>query len=69
VENTFYNNGLLQPIVTTMKLRERNVDSEIKGSKVRNLHIKMEAHVNELDIETRIVVLKERLNILKEFVQ
>jgi hypothetical protein len=35
-----------------MKLRERNMDSEMKGSEAGNFHRKMKADANELGIET-----------------
>jgi hypothetical protein len=41
VEKTYYSRGLLQPTVSTMNLKERNMDSERKGSEAGNFHKNM----------------------------
>jgi hypothetical protein len=55
--------------MTTMKLRERNMDNDMKGLEVGNFHKNMEAYANELGIKTKVYELKERLIILKEMLQ
>jgi hypothetical protein len=47
-----------------MKLRERNMDSEMKGLEARNFHKKVKVYANELGNETEVVRLKERLGVM-----
>jgi hypothetical protein len=73
VKNTCYNRELLQPIVSTLKCIERDMDCDMKGSKAGNCHKKMKANANELGIEIEMDQLKEILsmmiNLLQEIVE
>jgi hypothetical protein len=47
-----------------MKLRERNMDNEMKGLEARNFHKKVKVYASELGNETEVVRLKERLSVM-----